>query len=440
MSVRGLLIGAVILAALSGAVYWSERHPKEEAAKGVSDSPKLVTLKDDDVSRVEIKRRGDDPVLLQREKSGWTMTSPQTVRTDSDAVSSLLSSTSGLSWDRLVEEKAADLKTFGLADPAVQVILTGKDKKSQTVQIGDETPTSGGFYAKLSGDPRVFSISSTTKGNLDKSWKDLRDKRLLTFDQAKVSRVEVTSKAQTVEFGKSGQNEWQIVKPRPLRADSWGIEELVRKLHEAKMDTTVSDEDQKKSAGSFGSAAKVGQVAVTAPSGTETLDVRKQGEDYLAKSSVVEGVWKVSKELGEAISKNPEEYRNKKLFDFGFNDPSKIEIRDGSKTVSLSKSGEKWSANGKEMDPTSVQSLVDKLRDLSAIKLLDSGFTTPVLDLTVTSQGGKQTDKVSVSKNGNSWYAKRENEPTIYELDSKRVEELQRAASDVKPPPPPPKK
>ena len=93
------------------------------------------------------------------------------------------------------------------------------------------------------------------------------------------------------------------------------------------------------------------------------------------------------------------------------------------------------------MDPVGVQSLIDKLRDLSAIKFVETGFTAPpLIELTVTSNDGKRVEKVQISKTGNQYFAKRENEPAIYELDSKAVDELQRAAADVKEPPPPAKK
>jgi hypothetical protein len=39
---------------------------------------------------------------------------------------------------------------------------------------------------------------------------------------------------------------------------------------------------------------------------------------------------------------------------------------------------------------------------------------------------------VLISRQGASCFAKRENEPAIYELDGKAVEELQKSASEVK--------
>ncbi|MCX6635547.1 MAG: hypothetical protein NT090_10775, partial [Acidobacteria bacterium] len=109
-----------------------------------------------------------------------------------------------------------------------------------------------------------------------------------------------------------------------------------------------------------------------------------------------------------------------------------VEINRGGKLAAYQKSGEKWMAGQKQMDSASVQALIDKLRDLASIKFLDQGFTTPVFEATVTSNDGKRTEKASISKSGNSYFARRENEPAVYELDGKIVEELEKAAGDVK--------
>ena len=147
----------------------------------------------------------------------------------------------------------------------------------------------------------------------------------------------------------------------------------------------------------------------------------------------MEGFYKIPADLGNALDKPLDAFRNKKLFDFGFNEPSKIEMHDNGKTYSLQKTGDKWFSNGKEQDSTSVQSLIDKLRDLSATQFADSGFTTPTMDVSVTSSEGKRVEKVLLAKGGAGYIAQRENEPSLYELDAKTVDDLSKAAGDVKP-------
>ena len=434
MKPRGLLIAVVVLAALAGAVYWSEKHKPADETKPAADAgPKIVAVSNDQIRQIEIKRKDGENTVLRKNNGTWEMTSPQTLRVDQDAANSLASSLNSLSADRLVEEKSGDLAQYGLAAPATEVIVTQTNGKTVDLQFGDEVPTGSGYFAKLGGDPRIFSVASFNKTSLDKNAKDLRDKRLLTFDQDKLSRVEVTARKQTFELGKNNQNEWQIVKPKPLRADGGLVEELVRKLHDAIMDTSISDEDAKKAATDYAAAAPVATVKVTDVSGTQQLDVRKAKDNtYYAKSSVVEGVHKVTSDVGDGLDKGLDDYRNKKVFDFGFNDPTKVDIRDGAKTLGFLKSGDKWWLAGKQMDSTDVQSLIDKLRDLSAAKFADKPLGQPEIDITVTSNDGKRVEKVSLAKQGNDWFAKRENEPSLYQLDSSAVDELRKAANSVK--------
>jgi hypothetical protein len=196
------------------------------------------------------------------------------------------------------------------------------------------------------------------------------------------------------------------------------------------MDATISDEDSKKAASGYASGVKVATVTVADSSGPETLEVRKdKDKNYYAKSSAIDGIYKVTADLGDGLDKKVDDFRNKKLFDFGWTDPNKIDI--GKST--FEKVGDKWMAGGKEMDSASVQAVVDKLRDLAATKFPDAGGGAPVLDITVSSNSGKRVEKVAITKLGDSYFAKRENEPSIYELDGKAVTDLQKAVTDVKP-------
>jgi hypothetical protein len=344
----------------------------------------------------------------------------------------MVSTLSSLNADKLIEDKATDLQPYGLQLPTLDITIVKKDGKSDELLIGDDTPTGSGAYAKLAGDPRVFTVASFTKTSLDKTPTDLRDKRLLTFDSDKLTRVELQAKGTPVEFGRNNQNEWQILKPRPLRADGSQVDTLINKLKDAKMDLSGAQLDVAKD---FAAAARVATAVVTDANGNQTLEVRKdKDKNSYAKSSAVEGTYKVASDLADALDKGLDDFRNKKLFDFGFSDPSKVEL----KTATYTKSGDKWLAGSKTMDNTSVQNLIDKLRDLSAVKFPEKGGGEPVFEAKVTSNDGKRVEKVSITKLGAQYFAQRENEPSIYELDSKAVDDLQKAASDVKEPPPPP--
>ncbi len=424
MKSKGLLTASFLLLVLSAVIWWSNKKVV-----------KLLNLPEDQIQNIEIKKRTGETLQLQRNDSQWQITAPRLLRADADAVSSMLSTLSSLSSDRTVEEKATTLDQYGLTQPAIELNIVDKNKKTTMLLIGDDTPAGTAVYAAIAGDPRVFALSSYKKGSFDKSSNDLRDKRLLTFESDKVSSIELTAKKQTIAFGRS-KDQWQIVRPRPFRADGPQVEELLRTLRDAKMDLSGSEDDKKLQA-AFASGTLLVTAKVMDVSGAQELQVRKNKDDYYAKSSAVTGVYKVSTGTGTGLEKGLDDFRNKKLFDFAFADPEKIELHNGPKSYFLTRSGGDWWSNGTKMDPGTVSAFIDKIRDLSASKFPESGFATPVMDLTVTSDGGKRVEKVLLSKNGDNYEAKRENEPALYELNASSVSELQNSAAELKPAPAP---
>ena len=439
MKIRSLIVATLVFLALGGTLYWSEhRKATDESAKVPADTPPaILKLDEPTINRVALKKNGAEPIVLAKNTSGtWQIAQPKSFNADQNAVSGAISVLSSLNSERLVEDKPSDLKQYGLDHPAVEVDVTEKDNKTQRLLIGDDTPAGGAVYAMLAGDSRIFTMANYNKTSIDKSLNDLRDKRLLTESADKISRLELIRTNQEIEFGRN-KDEWQILKPKPLRADSVQVGELVGKLTDARMDLSGSDKDLKDMASAFVRATPVAIAKVTDQSGTQELQIRKSKDTYYAKSSMVDGVYKVDSSLGQALDKGLDDFRNKKLFDIGFGDPSKIEMHNGSKAYFLSKSGSDWWSNGKKMDAGSVEPYISDLRSLAANKFVESGFANPTIEVTVTSDDGKRVEKVSIAKSGSGYIASRENEPTLYQLDSSAVDQLQKAADDIRPAPTP---
>ena len=433
MKPKGLLIAVVLLAVLGGVTWWSNKSQADKAKAPAADAPaKLLTIPDDQFQEIKIKKVTGELLNLKRENGKWRMTAPTPLPADQDAAASMVSTLANLNADKVVEEKATDFKPYGLDLPTLDVEIVRKDGKTDHLLIGDDTLNGSGAYAKLANGAKVVTVTATVKTSLDKRPDDLRDKRLLTFDSDKLSRVELAAKGPALEFGKNGQNEWQIVKPRPLRADGSAVDSLVGKLKDAKMDLGTPEPNYD-AAKQFAAATKVATVTVTDAGGTQTIEVRRdKDKNVFVKSSAVEGLYKANADLADGVDKGVDDFRNKKLFDFGFSDPSRVEV----KGTGYTKAGDKWTANGKTMDNASVQTLIDKLRDLAATKFAEKGGGEPIFDATVISNSGKRTEKVAITKQATQYFAQRDGEPSIYELDSKVVEDLQKAASEVKEAPP----
>ena len=296
------------------------------------------------------------------------------------------------------------------------------------------------MFARLKDDPRLFTIYSYNKTSFEKEIFDLRDKNMMRVDEDKISRVTVTAGSNAIEFGKSG-DDWQILKPRPLRGDNFTISDLVRAARTAEMTSVL---DEAKTGGDYNFRSPLAQVEIVDDAGSHELTVAKDGDTYYAKSSDQTGVYEVSSTLAESFDKPVSEFRNKKIFNFGFADPAKLEVRDGSSTVVITKADDKWlltSDGDRELEGEKVQTLLDGLRNLTATEFPSDdagdqaryGLTKPVINAEVTPSGeGGEPEKVIVSSpQAERVYAARVGEATTYEVEKAPAQDIQRAIADI---------
>jgi hypothetical protein len=434
MKMRQLIVATVVLAALAAGLYWSNhRKPAADSAASTPSvsNAKVISLNQDDISKVEVKKKDGDVVLDRVSATNWKITSPKPLVADQSSVSTILYNLAPMDGATLIDDHAADLKQFGLTDPDATITATEKDGKSQTVLIGDETPTGDAAYVMVSGESKVYSIPKNTKANLDKSLNDLRDKRLLPVDFDKLTSVDISGGKLHLTFA-SQDGQWTVRSPANLRGDTSMMETIIEKLRTATMDPSAPEADTKKAAALFAAGSPVANIKATDAAGTQELQVRKAGDAYYAKTSAMEGAFKVPNGLGEAVNKDADDFREKRVFDFGADDPDKVEYHDGPKAYFLTRSGEDWWSDGKKMDAVAIQEFLRTIRTLTATKFAATGFTAPVISIVATSKDGKHVEKVDIAKSGSGDLAKRADGSSLFMLDAKAVEDLQKAAGDLK--------
>ena len=156
-----LIIAAVVMAGLGGVVWWSNKQEKAKEGKPPADeSPKILTLKDTDIRKVEIAHRDGETTVVAKNDSGtWAITAPKPLAADQSAVTALMGNANPLRSERVLEDNATDLASYGLAPPLLTVKFTMADGKTPTLLIGEDTATGSSSYAKVEGDPRLFVMA-----------------------------------------------------------------------------------------------------------------------------------------------------------------------------------------------------------------------------------------------------------------------------------------
>ena len=204
-------------------------------------------------------------------------------------------------------------------------------------------------------------------------------------------------------------------------------------------------EESEKPSGSYSFRRPYASVEISDESGTHTITVAKtRGDDekYYAKSSDLGGVFEVSSTMAEGLNKKVEDFRNKKLFDFGFKEIASLHVRDGETRLTIEKQDDVWkltSDEERELDSTKVQVLIDKLRNLTATAypsdreadLARYGLTEPAIEAKVVTEDAGADEVLVSSSDKDQVYAARRGQPSSYEVEKTTVEQIQNAVADV---------
>lgn len=436
MKANPLAIAVVLLALLGGAVWYTRENPPVDK----DAAPKILDLEEDAIREVRLQKRGADPITVIRgADDAWEFGGGLEIAADDSAIGLMIGSLASLNAERVVSENVLEWGPYDLEEPVLSVRYDLEDGGGE-VQFGRDTPTGSGVFARLREDPRLFTVYSYNKTSFDKSVFDLRDKRLLRLDDDSATAVTVLAGRRKLGFAKDG-DDWRIVEPRELRADDFAVGDLVRAVRTAEM-TEVLEEGKATSAYSF--RRPVATVRVSDSGGDHELVIAKQGETYYARSSGHEGVYEVGSTLAESLDKPVEDFRNKKLFDFGYTDPARVDVRTGEFSVAVARAQDKWileSDGGRELAGETVQTLLDRLRSLTATAFPSDraadqrryGLNAAAIEARVTSaEEGSEVETVVVSSPDKApVYAARKGEPSTYEIEQSAAQDIERAVEDI---------
>ena len=148
-----------------------------------------------DVARLVLKRPGETWEVEKETKDGktsWKLKQPKELTgqlADAKTVEIILARLKQLHAEKWLKEKPSesDLAQYGLASPPIEAtVVVTKDGKPQehVYRFGKETEDKKSIHARLGGREAVFLVRSEEL--LLALQDELRDRKVLTFDQAKV--------------------------------------------------------------------------------------------------------------------------------------------------------------------------------------------------------------------------------------------------------------
>jgi hypothetical protein len=339
---KKILILLVVFAALLGWVYFYEIQGEKGREEARQLEQSLLKLDREKITEVEIVRADEEPVVLKKSASGWALLKPIESPANSGTVDSLLGALANAKVDRRIEKGASDAGQYGLAEPRVTLKLK-EGQAERDLVIGGDDYTGNQVYVQVKDDPDVYLTSDYLFTAADKQLKDWRDRRVLTFDRAQLSNLEIDRGSERLRLRRDGEA-WLLESPIQERADSGTVSSLISALEFAEAEDFVTEQpDNLRTYGLDNPSVSV-RVREEGKDNWKALQFGRKSEDhYLARTTERSPVFTVKGDLYEKVTQKLWEFRDKTIVDVEQDNVAELSIRRPDSEVVLRREDDvKW--------------------------------------------------------------------------------------------------
>jgi len=189
---RNIIISlCVVVVLVAGVVSVNLLMPKKNSSSSSASSstPEISVYKTDvkNITMVHIKTEKDD-VIVRQSNGKYSVDGLDQKLLNEDSASTIFSTASNITAEKVIDENASDLSQYGLDKPSVTVDIVSSDK-TVTVEIGKETLTKDGNYMKLKDSSKVYKITAAETNSLDYVKTDLVKLSICGFDSANAAKL-----------------------------------------------------------------------------------------------------------------------------------------------------------------------------------------------------------------------------------------------------------
>ncbi|TWT44816.1 hypothetical protein RAS1_12340 [Phycisphaerae bacterium RAS1] len=436
---------------------------------------KLLSLKQDDVTRIVIQHEGRTYDFSRGADKEWVVNAPLKAYGAKDKLNTVVSALALLRADEFVEDNPKSLATYGLAEPFLSATLTTETRKqlpakpedaaasqpaaSQPAEPQFETLTAthsiavGGFadmsksekrYAKLGDQPSVVSIRQTEVAKLTPKMSEWRDPAITRIQAAAATRLELTADGSTATIEK--QNGVWVGSDDLTALEIPAVTDLLQTFEDIR---AIDYMDDAKLA-ECGLEKPRAIVRVSAAGAVEPVtlkigDVTKSGKNAYVQREGQPSVIVVSAAQAQRLAVTPLSLRARSVFDASENQVRRFELTREGTTFAAERFDGAWKLTAPADMPGDVPSIImvaSNLARLYARRVVAKGddaaygLDAPVVtakfavETPVTPPPATQTSQpagppemqvaersLSVGRKDGVAYCKRNDQPYVYELD-----------------------
>jgi hypothetical protein len=472
------LVPVLVLTVLAGgalAYAYFGVAKKDEAAQARKDADaKLYRFDASKVKAITVEAKGGT-TRLARAGEGWRIEAPVRAEAERSTVDALVDRIATLRRKAAIAEKPdpGALAGYGLATPKAKVTLALEGGPDETLALGDENPFDGSVFVRTTSGA-VELVGNDVRWSVDRSTFDLREKRLLPFDEKDLARVEVTTPKLSYALAREGRegrqgDAWRLDAPMldaPMkeRADDSAVQRVLSAVRALRA-TAFEEGGDARARGLDRPAWEVRLVDAKGAARTLALSEApaKRGEAAKADAAVgdaaarplyarLEGAAEIAT-VAAGSQKDLEldlfTLREKKVLHFDRDAVARVTLKRGDASLEVRREAaadagvERWRLAAPRDAPAQagrVSSLLWTLSSLQARAFADEsgktiaehGLDHPALEITLAGADGKELDRLLVSaERGGKTYARSASSPRIVEVDAAALASLPKGADEV---------
>lgn len=368
MRFKGTIIWTLVLVALAAFVYIYEIKGGAKREETAEMAKKAFLFDEEDVQQLVLKRPGEI-ISFQRVNDGWQIIQPVRARADESAVQGIIDNLERAQIERVVSETAENLADFGLQFPQVTVELEYADGLRESLHLGERNPTRSYVYSQKDGEERVFLTQVALLTQAQKELFDLRDKRVLFFEDSQVNELELQRGAEITKVRRCPEG-WIMEKPLQTRGDDSSIEALLRRLKSARVESFVEEDPGSLTEYGLHKPALTITLTLGADAAQKKLLIGKEKEEgRYARDQSRSPVFLVPSNLVHDLDKTAFELRNKQVLRFDRDDVEQLELLSHDQTIVCTKdtSGQ-WQMVAPESSVVKTWKVENILSSLSGLK------------------------------------------------------------------------
>ncbi len=444
----------------SDAVYLVKGDVHQQFDKKLPEyrSKRLMNFRAADIVRLEVS--GEINYLAVKEDGGWNIEAPFRARADLPTLNRAASALANLFVVDFIEDNPATLRPYGLAPPRLTVKATIQEEekssaddnaddagppttKERTITLAIGAKVENNVFAHLVSDDTsdlvtVFQVSESTFKNLAPSANDLRDKRVVQFNQPLVSRIEYTTPGDSIVLQRNG-SDWAIGEDTtdPVFAERSAVDDFLRVLKNIKAEGFEDGTLPKHGLGSPRATIDLNlgsQGTTTILIGAETpsktgVYIQNASDETVAVVPVAEA----NKILVDPIS-----FNSRAVLSFDASAVSSFDLRRGNTQLTLTKQDDRWQMTAPitgDGNKANIEAMLASFANLTAMRVvgraddlgafgLDAPQYSMVINLTGTPEADGETIAFTAVRQGGSRYLLTDDGAFIYELEERTISEL----------------